>query len=83
MYWRVMSAIGMSRMSRFWRRIERAFERLQEHLERLRWNVQVARHLRDRFAVHDGEGHLALLGQHLGRILCADLEVAVQGLTHR
>ncbi len=40
--------------------VERAFERLEEHLERVRRNVEVARQLRDRLAFDDGERHLAL-----------------------
>ena len=45
--------------------IERAFERLEEHLERVRRNVEVARQLGDRLAFDDGERHLAL-ARHAG-----------------
>ena len=41
--------------------VERAFERLEEHLQRIRRDVQVVRHLRDRLALDDGKRHLGLL----------------------
>jgi hypothetical protein len=41
--------------------VERAFEGLEEHLQRIRRDVQVLRHLRDRLAIDHGERHLALL----------------------
>ena len=73
MYWRVISAIGISRISRFCRRdeveqhVERALEGLEKHLERLRRDVQIARHFRDGLALDDRERHLALRRRRHGR----------------
>ena len=41
--------------------IQRAFESLEEHLQRVGRDVQVARQLGDRFALHDGERQFFLL----------------------
>ena len=43
--------------------VERALESLEEHLERLRRDVEVARQLRERLALHHRERHLALQRQ--------------------
>jgi hypothetical protein len=42
------------------KQIEGPLECLEKDLERMGWNVEIARQLRDRFAGDDGEGHLAL-----------------------
>ena len=42
--------------------VERTFERLEEHLERLRRDVEILRHLGDGLAIDDGERHFHLLG---------------------
>ncbi len=46
--------------------VERALERLQEHLQRVGRDVQVARQLGDRLALDDRERHLRLLRRQLG-----------------
>ena len=43
--------------------VERPLERLEEYLERLRRDVEVARQLRDRLAFHDRERHFPLRGR--------------------
>jgi len=45
--------------------VERPFEGLEEHLQRIGRDVQVARHLRDRLAVDHRERHLRLRGLRL------------------
>jgi hypothetical protein len=47
--------------------IERTFEGLQEHFERLRRDVQISGQLGDGLAFHDGKGHLCLLLKRGGR----------------
>ena len=48
--------------------IERPFERFEEHLERVRRNVEVARQLGDRLALDDRERHLALRRRRPARL---------------
>ena len=58
--------------------VERALERLEEHLQRVGRDVQVARQLGDRLALDDGERHLRLLRRQLGRErLCIQLRAGV------
>ena len=56
--------------------VERTFERFEEHLQRLRRDVQIARQLRDRLAVDDGERHLRLLRRRLGNVSASGSRVA-------
>jgi hypothetical protein len=47
--------------------VERSFEGLEKHLESLRRDVQVARHLGDRLPLDHGKGHLTLRRLRHGR----------------
>ncbi len=71
--------------------IERPFERGQEHLQRVRRNIQIARQLGHRLAFDHSERHLALLWRQLdAQVLVLQLRAGVLhqlqfglGLAHR
>ena len=53
--------------------IQRTFECLQDHLERIRRYVQILRHLQHRLTAHDRQWHFLLLRYRRKRILrCGD-----------
>ena len=77
MYWRVISAmrniehVEILAPDQVQQQVERALEGLEKDLERLRRDVQIARQLRDRLAIDDGERHLHLFRLHRGTAAAA------------
>ena len=60
--------------------VQRAFERLEDDLQRIRRDVQILRHLQHRLAEHDRQRHFLLLG---GVLLRGMLWGSMRGLVFR